>query len=143
MRKLFDNDYAPAPNLTGVAKRIDELPLLDDNTVNVLLSLDDFQGLFLIELIEIFIASIPDVLSDLALAFQANVTLQIARIAHKAKGMAANLGANRLVYLLSLMEFNIESYSASDRTQLLAFLTVEHSAFVDALIQTRRTLIAA
>jgi HPt (histidine-containing phosphotransfer) domain-containing protein len=104
----------------------DNALFLDEDMLNTLLSLDEFKGLFLDELIDIYVTSTPHVLQRLINAIEANKVEESIRVAHKLKGMCGNLGVLQLVTILTKIEVSFSELSDVTKNSLPAELKKEH-----------------
>lgn len=95
-------------------------------------SLDNNQGLFLNELIEIFENDSGTVVDRLIRAIDENSS-SAPKIAHKLKGMGANIGTQRLAAVLEDIEANFESFDSERRAKLPASIRFEHAEAMKAL----------
>ena len=111
----------------------DSLPVLDHALLETLRSLDNFQGVFLNELIELFIGDARPVLLRLNIAIEVNSIALTKRMAHKMKGMAANLGVQRLAGVLQLIENSFETFSAEERSEIPGLLALELDLAIESL----------
>ncbi len=107
--------------------------ILNAESLQVLRSLDNFQGQFLNELIEIFERDSPAVYDRLVLAIERNAVTDAMRLAHKLKGMGANLGTMRFGFVLEQIELDFGSFDEATRKTLPALIWVEYEAAVEAL----------
>ncbi|MES2746400.1 MAG: Hpt domain-containing protein [Bdellovibrionota bacterium] len=107
--------------------------ILNSEALQILRSLDNFQGKFLNELIEIFERDSPAVYDRLVLAIEKNTVTDAMRLAHKLKGMGANLGTERLSRVLEQIELDFTSFDEPTRKTLPTLIWDEYQAAVDAL----------
>ncbi|RZA11605.1 MAG: Hpt domain-containing protein [Proteobacteria bacterium] len=90
----------PAPPLKAVAGS----EILNGDILTTLLSLDNYKGLFLAELIDIYTSTLPPLCEEIVQALNDQKYKDMSRLAHKAKGMSLSLGTNRLVALFEQIE---------------------------------------
>lgn len=115
----------------------DKLAPLDPEIVETLRSLDNFKGTFLNELIDLFIGDARPVLLRLNISMEVNSVALTKRMAHKMKGMAANLGAQRFVRVLQHIENSFEDFSAEERAEIPKVLERELERAIEALLGVR------
>jgi HPt (histidine-containing phosphotransfer) domain-containing protein len=97
--KRLSNDGA---NLqSGEAKGSE---ILNDDILTTLLSLDNYKGVFLAELIDIYTATLPTLCDEIVMALTERKYQDMSRLAHKAKGMSLSLGTKRLVDIFERLE---------------------------------------
>lgn len=106
---------------------------LDQDMLNTLLSLDDFKGVFLDELIDIYVTTTPQVLQRLIHAIEAGKELESIRLAHKLKGMCGTLGILKLVAILEHIEVSFATTPEPDRKKLPGELLREYHLSISLL----------
>lgn len=100
MSKPKTDHSAKAP-LTAVPKGSE---ILNDEILTTLLSLDNYKGVFLAELIDIYTSTLPPLCDEIVEALNNQKYNDMSRLAHKAKGMSLSLGTKRLVALFEQIE---------------------------------------
>jgi HPt (histidine-containing phosphotransfer) domain-containing protein len=110
-----------------------DLAILDLEVLDTLLSLDNFQGAFLEELIQLFGRDSLGVCERLIKAIETNSATEAIRMAHKLKGMGANLGTQRLGLALQRIETEFGSFDERTRAALPELIWTEYHAAVNAL----------
>jgi HPt (histidine-containing phosphotransfer) domain-containing protein len=105
-----------------------DIPLVDSNRLSELAMMDD-EGGFVRELVDLFIADSSSSMSELEHALAASDLTNVRKIAHRLKGSALSIGANRFAALAS----DIESDDQTD--------SIEASA--DSMITLRDETISA
>ncbi len=93
-------------NWNDIVTDITNMAPLNTEQLNDILEVDEGDKTFLRELLQNFSEKIPDLLSQLEIAFNELNREKISFIAHKIKGTASNLGACRLATLCNEIENN-------------------------------------
>lgn len=112
---------------------LENKPVLDLEQLGMMRSLDDGRGVFLSELIEIFSEEVPTLIVRLEEALQNDSETMSKRLAHKIKGMGANLGTARLVLLLLDIELNYETFEKAYKNSLAGLIQAEYSLALEHL----------
>ncbi len=121
-----------------MASSIDDAPLapiLDQDRVAILRSLDENQGIFLAELIEMYCRSTPSVLTRLLAAIDAYRVSESILLAHKLKGICSNLGVSRLSGFLAKIETSIGTMDPSESEILTKHLLHLQELSIAALLE--------
>lgn len=129
--------------MTSAKSSIDKTIHLDEEMLGSMHSLDDYKGVFLNELIDIYKTMTPDVLKLLIVAIESRNYPESSRLAHKLKGMCGNVGIKRLIAQLEQIEIAHEEISAEDWQKLPETLSQEHAISVVLLYDHWYTKIKA
>lgn len=101
-----------------------EIPLVDKNRIEELRSMDD-DGSFIAEIVDLFVTDSEASISELRSSINLNDLDQTHKTAHRLKGSALSIGANRFAALASDIEHDSEFASIKQSMVRLEQLRTE------------------
>jgi HPt (histidine-containing phosphotransfer) domain-containing protein len=101
-----------------------EIALVDQTRLQELRSMDD-DGTFLNEIITLFASDSESSITEIKSTLAANDLAQMKKVAHRLKGSALSLGANRFAALASDIEHDLDPASIKESVARLESLREE------------------